>query len=64
MLTVEAALSAVLQRATPLPPRSSPLADALGRTLAENVSADLDLPPFEKALMDGYAVRAGPRGRE
>ncbi len=34
------------------------LADALGRTLAEPVEAALALPPFDRAAMDGYAVRA------
>lgn len=31
---------------------------ALGRVLAEDVVADSDLPPFNRAQMDGYAVRA------
>ena len=31
---------------------------ALGCVLAEDVAADLDLPPFDKALVDGYAVRS------
>jgi molybdopterin molybdotransferase len=30
----------------------------LGLVLAEDVASDLDMPPFDKALMDGYAVRA------
>jgi len=30
----------------------------LGRVLAEDVAAPLDLPPFDRAAMDGYAVRA------
>lgn len=30
----------------------------LGATLAEPVVADRDLPPFDRATMDGYAVRA------
>ncbi len=59
MLTVNEALQAVLQHAAPLPPRAYRLADALGCMLAEDVAADLDLPPFVKALVDGYAVRAG-----
>ncbi len=59
MLTVERALSAVLERASPLPPGSRRLVDALGCVLAEDVAADLDLPPFDKALVDGYAVRSG-----
>ena len=29
-----------------------------GCLLAEDVAADLDLPPFDKALVDGYAVRS------
>lgn len=35
------------------------LADASGRVLARDVIADRDLPPFHRAQMDGYAVRAG-----
>src|SRR5215207_3859003 len=58
MLTVDEALEAVLERAGPLPPRRCPLRDALGCVLAEEVIADGDLPPFDKALVDGYAVRA------
>jgi molybdopterin molybdotransferase len=58
MLTVEEALKVVLERARPLPPRRVPLAEALGCVLAEDVVADIDSPPFDKALMDGYAVRA------
>jgi molybdenum cofactor synthesis domain-containing protein len=34
------------------------LGDALGRVLAEDIIADSDLPPFDRAQMDGYAVRA------
>jgi len=43
---------------------SVPIAEALGRVLARDVGADIDLPPFEKSAMDGYAVRSadfGPR---
>ena len=31
---------------------------AVGRVLAQSVSADTDLPPFDRSQMDGYAVRA------
>ena len=58
MLTVAEALDAVLEYCGPLPPRKVRLRDALGCLLAEDVAADLDLPPFDKALMDGFAVRA------
>ena len=35
-----------------------PLDDADGRVLAEDLAAGRDVPPFPRALMDGYAVRA------
>jgi molybdopterin molybdotransferase len=59
MLSVDQAIEAILRHARPLPARRTPLISALGGTLAEEVAADIDLPPFDKALMDGYAVRSG-----
>jgi molybdopterin molybdotransferase len=35
------------------------LAEAAGRVLAEDVAADRDQPPFDRATRDGFAVRAG-----
>lgn len=35
-----------------------PLLDAAGRVLAEEIRADRDLPPFNRAIRDGYAVRS------
>ncbi|UJW34810.1 molybdopterin molybdotransferase MoeA [Saccharothrix sp. AJ9571] len=35
-----------------------PLADCAGLVLAEDVTADVSLPPFDNSAMDGYAVRA------
>jgi putative molybdopterin biosynthesis protein len=35
-----------------------PLEEARGRVLAERVDADLDVPGFDRASVDGYAVRA------
>ncbi len=32
---------------------------SLGRVLAESPQSDLDLPPFDRVTMDGFAVRAG-----
>jgi molybdopterin molybdotransferase len=58
MLPVAEALDIVLRHCRPLPPAVQPLSPAaLGRVLAEDVASDLDMPPFDKALMDGYAVR-------
>ena len=63
MLEVADARGVVLRACQPLGAAPTPLADALGRVLAEDVRADLDSPPFTKALMDGYAVRAADCGR-
>ena len=38
---------------------SRPLAQALGRGLADDVAAPISLPPFANSQMDGYAVRSG-----
>ncbi len=63
MLTVQAAQELVLRHARILPAETVALeAGLLGRVLAENVVSDLDSPPFDKALVDGFAVRSGDAG--
>jgi molybdopterin molybdotransferase len=42
----------------PLPAETVPLAAALGRVTAEDARSAVDLPPFDRSAMDGYAVRA------
>jgi molybdopterin molybdotransferase len=59
MIPFEEALSIVLSETDVLPAEDVALADALGRVLAEDVATDRDLPPFDRAAMDGYALRAG-----
>lgn len=58
MLTVAEALTIITTRVQPFAPVENPLADSLGLTLSENVVSQQDSPPFDKALMDGYAIRA------
>lgn len=58
MRTVEQHLALVLGAVAPLPPRSVPLAEALGHVLAGDVHATLAVPPFTNSAMDGYAVLA------
>ncbi|WP_459248441.1 molybdopterin molybdotransferase MoeA [Streptomyces youssoufiensis] len=43
----------------PLPAAPTPLGEALGRVLAEPLTALTDLPPFDTSAMDGWAL-AGP----
>ncbi len=58
MLSVEEALEKVLSLFKPLEPEEVDLLDSLGRVLAEDVFADMDIPPLDNSAMDGYAVRA------
>ena len=46
-------------RLEPLDGETVPLAAALGRVLAEDVVATVDVPGFDRAGVDGFAVRAG-----
>ena len=59
MLDPAEALEEILRHASPLGELEDvPLVDAHGRVLARDVVSDVDLPPFEKSAMDGYAVRS------
>lgn len=58
MISVTEALRVIKEHIRPLPPEQVSLVDTLGRFLAEDIKADSDLPPFDRAQMDGYAVRA------
>src|SRR5216110_3031787 len=41
-----------------VPAEKRPLADALGCALAEDVVAPIDVPPFDRSNVDGFAVRS------
>ena len=58
MITVEEALALVRGRVRSKPPVTVALADALGLVLAEDVASDVDSPPYDKSIVDGYAVVA------
>ena len=58
MMTYEDALERVLKPLVAVPVVSMSLTDALGCCLAEEVTARVELPGFDTASMDGYAVRA------
>jgi molybdopterin molybdotransferase len=63
MISVADALAIILERTQPLPPlRVDVGPPALGLVLAEEIICDFDSPPFDKAMMDGYAVRTSDTG--
>lgn len=57
MIELEEAIALVEATAGRLPPRRQRLLAACGRRLAEPVTADVDSPPWDRAMMDGFAVR-------
>src|SRR5213594_2130026 len=63
MLPIERGLEIVMSvakakdRTDRMPAESVPLTNATHRILRENVLADADSPPFDKAIRDGFAVR-------
>ena len=42
----------------PVPGEERMLAEALGFALAQDVVAQVDVPPFDRSNVDGFAVRA------
>ncbi len=57
MISVEEALSRVLDLFKPLDIEEVPIAQAMGRVLARDVAATHTQPPFAGSAMDGYAVQ-------
>ncbi len=57
MILFEEAFDIVMKQAISLKSERMKLVDSLGRILAEDVFSDLDMPPFNKSAMDGYACK-------
>jgi molybdenum cofactor synthesis domain-containing protein len=60
LLTLEEARKVIHQNFKPKPlgVEEIPLLEAWNRVLAENVTAKMDIPPFNRSTVDGYAVKA------
>ncbi len=57
MITFDQAFEIVMNHARRLEGEAVDIDSALGRVLAEDVLSDMDMPPFNKSAMDGYACR-------
>ena len=57
LMSADDALARILDGVPRVPAVQTPLLDALGLVLAEDIAADRDVPPFRNSAMDGYAVR-------
>jgi len=59
MVSIDEALATILSRCQPLGIETVDLTRARNRILAEDVTADADLPGLPRSSVDGYAVIAG-----
>src|SRR3954469_1981742 len=62
LISIEEARSRVLAAVRQLTSEQVAAPHVLGRVLAEDVAAEVDLPPFRSSAMDGFAVVAGDGG--
>ncbi len=58
MIGLKEALDILLNNVERLKTTEVELFDSFGMVLAEDVLSDIDIPPFDKSAMDGYAVRS------
>ncbi|MDR2855604.1 MAG: molybdopterin molybdotransferase MoeA [Methanomicrobiales archaeon] len=58
LVSVQEARDRALSVTSPLASETVPLACAYGRVLAAPVTSDIDIPGFDKTVVDGYAVVA------
>jgi molybdopterin molybdotransferase len=56
MITADEARAVIAASVAALPVEEVPLSEATGRRLANDVTADVDWPPFDASAMDGWAV--------
>lgn len=64
MIKQEEALEIIEQSVFKLGTELIPFENSLGRVLAEKVYSDMDMPPFNKSAVDGYACRKQDLGND
>ena len=57
MISISEALKIIERETFSLKSEKVGLSDSVGRVLAEEIRADMDLPPFDRSQMDGFAVK-------
>ncbi len=58
MLNADKALQIILKETKTLPSEKAKLRNAHGRTLAEDIVAAENIPPFDNSAMDGFAAHS------
>jgi molybdopterin molybdotransferase len=57
LISFEEAYKIVIQSVFPTGTEVIPFVDSLGRILAEDIASDIEMPPFNRSAVDGYACR-------
>jgi len=57
MISFENAINIILDKAFELTIEQIDIKNALNRIIATDVVSDIDMPPFDKSAMDGYACK-------
>lgn len=58
MMPISEAIKIIKRETSTLKSETIDLSEAVGRVLAEEIRADMNLPPFDRSQMDGFAVLA------
>lgn len=58
MIPISEAIKIIERETSLLASETIELENSVGRILAENIKADMDLPPFDRSQMDGFAVHS------
>ena len=64
MIPFEEACQIVMSHAPLFPAERVSMLDSLGRILAEDIHSDIDMPPFNKSAVDGFACRMADLGHD
>src|SRR5271157_1144766 len=64
MIPFEEAYKIVMSHAPLFPAERVNMLDSLGRILAEDIHSDIDMPPFNKSAVDGFACRMADLGND
>lgn len=64
MISFEEAYSTVMSHVSLTGIETVSFIESLGRILAEDITSDMDMPPFNKATVDGFACRKDDLGQE
>ncbi|MBA2737825.1 MAG: molybdopterin molybdotransferase MoeA [Pyrinomonadaceae bacterium] len=57
MISISEALKVIKHEIVALESETVDLSESVGRVLAQTIKADMDLPPFDRSQMDGFAVK-------